>query len=264
MSENDSKVTKAERIIQRLHQFNRKERDHLMKFALCDEPAEPKVTVDFWRMISGNQGLQRPKIPSRFFIGMDYHLNWLFAALSTAEVADDCEFLEKRFENSWGLGQQFEKKIAGQKNKNGEFKDLVPIQGNQEDVDLLSAWVRNRDDSPLCITLVEAKLDSQWSTEQLDSKMQRIALIQTAAYILDLGWIEWGCLLLSPTSAIKNESRNVEAYMQEEYPRMLREFCAESIPMPWKWESWNGTSPDGGRLSVNRLNGDHSRWRITS
>lgn len=265
MSEKSTNRDIAQRILKRLRLFNRKERDHLMKFALYDERRNSDISQPLWRLVSGNQGLRRPK-PDLMFIGMDYHLNWLFAALRSSLVIDDDALRAELFENDWRLDERHKKKIAGKKTKKGELKDLVPIQGNQEDVDLLSAWIRNDDESPLCITLIEAKLDSQWTTEQLDSKMQRIALIQTAACSpsLALNWIEWRCLLLSPTSTIKDDSREVETYMQEEYPKMLRKFCTKSEPMQWKWWHWDGLSTRGGRLSVNRVKGNHSKWRVTS
>lgn len=115
----------AEQIIRNLHNFNRKERDRLMKFALCDDDdLYPRISVELWKLVRTKDGRQQRPKPEQMFLGMDYHLNWLYAAL----VATTCdkEELRKGVENSWKFTS----------NKNLER----PIQGNQQDVDLLVAW----------------------------------------------------------------------------------------------------------------------------
>ena len=97
-----SPETQARNIIERLKMFNRKERDHLMKFALCKDPGEPELNSEIWREVAGEKALFPPS--KRIFWGMDYHLNWLFAALKTAERPDIDDHIH--FDNRWGLGKK--------------------------------------------------------------------------------------------------------------------------------------------------------------
>ena len=133
---NANTETRARRIIERLKMFNRKERDHLMKFALCDKPEEPKISPALWAIVGNSPTMPEP---DEMFIGMDYHLNWLYAALATNET--EKALSDETFENEWkrkrdgeGKGEcKFEWPLEKDE-KSG------PIRGNQEDVDLLVAW----------------------------------------------------------------------------------------------------------------------------
>lgn len=243
---------RARRIIERFRMFNRKERDHLMKFALLDEAGEPTISVPLWRLISRKKGARRPGIEG-MFIGMDYHLNWLFAALKTsvAEGSDEISQLE----NVWGL----EKPLKLQDKRNME-----PIQGNQEDVDLLVAWIDRKSANPLRLTLIEAKLDSPWKEAQLDKKLERIALIQASSIALGLTFIEWNCLFLSPKSP-DNPERNPSTAvrsLQDQYETRFRAFSSNGKPMLLEWKEWNGQSPHSDRFLVNRFRGDTSKWKV--
>jgi len=178
-----SQETRARRIIERLKMFNRKERDHLMKFALCEDPKTPEISLALWKKISN--GGRRPNA-ERMFIGMDYHLNWLYAALATADDPD----LSASYENKW-----HDKVNAGDGNKQ-------PIKRSQEDVDLLCAWTVPKSDS-LYLVLIEAKLDSSWGSKQFRSKKERLTLIREDAEARELGFINWQFLLMSPGDAPK-------------------------------------------------------------
>jgi hypothetical protein len=70
---------------------------------------------------------------------MDYHLEWLYAALRGTEI--------------------------GQPYHNTGF-----VKGNQEDVDLLVAF---RDGTSTRVILLEAKGDTAWSNPQMKSKAER-------------------------------------------------------------------------------------------
>ncbi len=169
-------------IIQNLHAFNRKERDRLMKFALCrGEYPQHRISVELWKLVRPSNGrLQRPK-PEHMFLGMDYHLNWLYAAL-VAPTCDDHE-LKNGIQNDW-------------KFTNNRRKDK-PIQGNQQDVDLLVAWHDGKR-SALNLTLIEAKLDSGWLENQFAAKLDRIKKIVLEAEHFGIP-LECSLLLLSPT-----------------------------------------------------------------
>lgn len=272
MSEKDSNGISAERIIERLHQFNRKERDHLIKFALCDEPAHPRISKPLWRLVREKNRLHRPD-STLMFVGMDYHLNWLFATLKTSEAGP--LNTKDRFKNSWGRRVQSEKIMPRIIKRNGKYiedlKDEMPIQGNQEDSDLLIAWTHGDSSEMLCLTFVEAKLDSPWTVKQLESKRQRLALIQAASCEIDLGPINWTCLLLSPKCPMTGfNPEDAKQKIQEDYTNELQKFLPKGHPtlrpMKWKWKPWNGSSPKGGRYHVNRISNSepkYSEWKVS-
>ena len=227
---------RALRIIERLKMFNRKERDHLMKFALCEQPAAPQISTDLWETLSN--GGTKPN-PDRMFIGMDYHLNWLYAALATSdpEMEDEVGSLK----NSWNF------KSA---------PESTPILGNQEDVDLLVAWFDQRWRMPFRLYLVEAKLDSPWRSDQLHSKVDRLALIQADAMSQNLDFINWHLRLLSPNppkaEVIENaRKRHQEKASELNLPKVRR--------MSIDWADW---TVSGGEHRVNRLKENHGFWKV--
>lgn len=169
----------AKGIIEKLRAYNRKERDHLIKFALCRKYAQPEVSEILWEKIFGKE--DKPG-PEHTYVAMDYHLNWLFAALATGEK--DIEFPA---ENSWRFDEI---------SPRGE-KDRMPIQGNQEDIDLLVATLCSNGNPSLRIRLIEAKLDSAWTSEQINSKKERLTLIKEYSEKKYGDLVEWQFLLMS-------------------------------------------------------------------
>jgi hypothetical protein len=208
-------ATRARRIIERLKMFNRKERDHLMKFALCEKPEAPEISSALWKLVSRNNGTNCPDADN-IFIGMDYHLNWLYAALATNEIGK--ELSDEVFENDW------KRKRGGKGNGEGNFKwpsenekkKSGPIRGNQEDVDLLVAW-RHSVSARLQIVLIEAKLDSGWGSTQFESKKERLTLIREDARNRGLDFIDWRFLLLSPGNAPTKNQFNPEEISESCY-----------------------------------------------
>ena len=181
-----SPETQARNIIERLKMFNRKERDHLMKFALCDKPEEPRISPALWEMVGNSPTMPEP---DEMFIGMDYHLNWLYAALATAHHSD----LRSSYKNEW-----HEDIDAGDGNER-------PIKRSQEDVDLIIAWTTPKPHT-LHLVLIEAKLDSSWGSQQFKSKKKRLTLLREDAEARGLNCIDWRFLLMSPKDApTKNE-----------------------------------------------------------
>lgn len=177
----------ADQIIKNLHNFNRKERDHLMKFALSETPTHPQISKELWRAIRPDNGKRQRPNPTNMFVGMDYHLNWLYAALV--------------------LSEQYEK--DGIDNQPNEWPDFaqdagepksVPIQPNQEDVDLLVAFEHT--DGVMYLILIEAKLDSGWDSDQFLSKTQRLEAIKRVSDKLNPKLkIEWRFVLASPAAS---------------------------------------------------------------
>lgn len=128
-------------LIELLESFNRKERFFLISQAL----GSFALSDDFRRELGGVLGLA---IPHGAFTAMDYHLDWLAAALH----AHDHGTVEGIFDNQ---GQQV-------------------IRGTQEDVDLLVAF---QDRGLFHLVLVEAKGATGWTNKQMRSKADRLAQI---------------------------------------------------------------------------------------
>ncbi len=139
---------------QKLAHFNRKERFLLVGQAL----GNPGFTVGaaFRRSLAAL--LDRP-VPKDAYCAMDYHLDWLFAALLWAEgKVHPGNLMPREFVLS----------------ATGEPVDLT-VSGNQSDVDLLVAWTDSRDRGQ--IALLEAKGFSGWSNQQMGYKLARLAAI---------------------------------------------------------------------------------------
>lgn len=174
----------AEQIIRNLHNFNRKERDHLMKFALSDFPSHPPISDNLWNKIAPNgPGSDKPDRKS-MFVGMDYHLNWLFAALKLSYDYEESQIEPQR--NEWPASLQEKDKPSG-----------PPIQGNQEDVDLLVAFPGESD--MLHLILIEAKFDTGWGSKQFHSKAQRLNAIKSLTDSYTHLRVEWKLMLASPS-----------------------------------------------------------------
>ncbi len=134
-------------LIELLESLNRKERFFLVKQALGNF----QLSDDFRRELGRATDLD---IPSGAFAAMDYHLDWLAAALCAHESGD--------------IGITFDNP---QQHDNTQ-KRLV--RGNQEDTDLLIAF---KSDEQYHIVLVEAKGATNWNNEQMKSKADRLKQI---------------------------------------------------------------------------------------
>lgn len=211
-----TELPKAKIILDRLKTFNRKERDHLMKFALCDHPETPVISQDLRNLLS-HYGQLEDSDPSSMFIGMDYHLNWLFAALATAD--------EPHLEHGMSWLNQW---APGLSSLVRADKNLRPIQENQEDIDLLIAWYDKRK-SKLHLTLLEAKLDSGWTSAQFKSKKERLTLIKLDSEQRGLTFIDWHLLLISPGNAPTRYEFALSAF-EEPYHWMLEHEEKTSVP----------------------------------
>lgn len=178
----------AEQVIRNLHNFNRKERDHLMKFALSEHPSQPAISSALWTAIAPEGFQEKQPDKEKTFVGMDYHLNWLYAALMIPDQYEKNGIDNQP--NKWPTGCQ------AQGNK-----DSAPIQGNQEDVDLLVAFPGS--EQSLHLVLVEAKLGSGWSSKQFQSKIRRLEAIRNASHMRLAPGLEinWRLMLASPNAS---------------------------------------------------------------
>ena len=142
-----------------LESFNRKERFFLIAQVLgCSNSGEPAFSLSdsFREKLDANIKLTNidiaiPLEREMVFVAMDYHLDWLQAALILAHTNQD---ETPKFCNE-GKGGQI-------------------IKGTQEDVDLLVAFKAGE---TFHLILVEAKAYSGWTNDQLSSKADRLRTI---------------------------------------------------------------------------------------
>jgi hypothetical protein len=136
---------------QKLAHFNRKERFLLVGQAL----GNPAFALGEPFRNSLAELLHRP-VPHEAYCAMDYHLDWLFAAVMWAEgKVHPGNLMPREFVAS----------------ATGMPTDLT-VTGNQSDIDLLIAWTDSRNRGQ--IALLEAKGFSGWSNKQMGYKLARL------------------------------------------------------------------------------------------
>ncbi len=122
-------------LVDALAKFNRKERYWLVRNAL----GEASKTLDPYFLDQLQElGIA---VPRDAWWAMDYHFDWLAGALHLYQSGGQADAV---LQNEEGI-----------------------VKGNQEDLDLIVAF----DDT---LVLIEAKGDSSWDVEQLDSKRRRL------------------------------------------------------------------------------------------
>jgi len=157
-----------------LKRFNRKERYWVVRTALGShgETLDAGFCAALERVLSDKEVKINPR---EAWWGMDYHFNWLFAALRM-----HCDEYEPGEERAWS-------NAAG------------AVQGNQEDIDLVVATGSD-------LILVEAK-NGAWSSDQLRSKIERLKLLQAdESGVVGLGErsIRLHFVLMSPSDPSKS------------------------------------------------------------
>jgi hypothetical protein len=144
-------------LVQRLRAFNRKERFLLVGQAL----GNPTFALGegFREDLSC---LLRREVPSSAYCAMDYHLDWLYAALMWSCGKAEPGHLTTRTLDSYV--------------KDGEAIEVdLKVTGNQSDVDLLIAWIDTRRRGQ--VVMIEAKGFSPWHPEQMRYKTARLKAI---------------------------------------------------------------------------------------
>ncbi len=138
-----------------LEAFNRKERYFLLGGAALglaeDEISGPSMTLatGFRDAIESVTGWH---VPPHAWVGMDYHLGWLHAALRWLEGDTWPHKEPPLLENTSRTGVSL-------------------VSGNQEDSDLIVGWSTPEGDR---VVLVEAKAYGGWTKKQLASKLTRV------------------------------------------------------------------------------------------
>ena len=139
-------MSKAQELVATLERLNRKERYLVVSHAvLADQPFT--LSMDFADELGKKLGLT---IPAVHFCAMDYHLDWIKAALTMTFTKP---YTPNRYQ--------------------------APLAGNQEDVDLIVAFAS---ETEATLILLEAKADSPWTDEQWEHKRDSLAGIFDAPY----------------------------------------------------------------------------------
>ncbi|MBW8003310.1 MAG: hypothetical protein FVQ80_15070 [Planctomycetes bacterium] len=146
-------------LLENLQLFNRKERFHLLATALPLQHSENLLDPAFAKQLEGLTGLT---LPERVFLAIDYHLDWLYAALHTARMSHRAS--ELRWSSATPLDNVFSRKVNGRQ----------AIARSPRDIDLLLAY---DDNGRVQILLIEAKFDTSWSNSQLREKAGHLANI---------------------------------------------------------------------------------------
>lgn len=128
-------------IIENLSLFNAKERFYLIGQALGNQKFQLSDAF-----IDELQKAIKIPIPSKYFVAMDYHIDWIFASLQCS---------------------------ADSKKKIHQIEEGC-ITGSQEDVDFIIAFDK---DGVTHMVFLEAKGFSGWSNKQMNSKARRLTKI---------------------------------------------------------------------------------------
>ena len=160
-------------LIQNLKLFNAKERDHLMRAAYLGVSASKYQTTtqflsdDFDKKLRSHVkelGLDESNARC-VFAGMDYHLDWLFAALwMTANKPD----WDGNKVDDIRVPMEIHTTEDGIKNLHSDFR---LITGTQEDLDLLVVY---SDEKKLAMLFIEAKGSAAFDRVQLGRKLIRL------------------------------------------------------------------------------------------
>ena len=139
-----SAAPKAATFVEMLKRFNAKERNFLMRYALCPggRPVLSSTFLGNLLQALEAQGIERLEGTRPVYFGMDYHLEWMLAALLLANGANA-----------------------------GKIHDVVE-KGRIEDMDLIV--VLERTDGSIVLALIEAKGAARFSMKQLTSKLKRL------------------------------------------------------------------------------------------
>jgi hypothetical protein len=162
---------KATQALELLKSFNRKERYHLLVDAVTDRAFQ--LTGQFRdqlnRVLSDN-GPAYPPLPERpsdVYVAMDYHLDWIAAAVSLVERPDAAGLGALQYASSTKATTE----TGPYPNSISKTQDATVITGNQQDTDLMVAFVS---EGCLHLILIEAKIESGWEGGQLKNKGARL------------------------------------------------------------------------------------------
>ena len=159
------------KLIKHLKSFNRKERYHLLKTALGEDTFT--LSSEFRQRLMTEFELD---VPLDAFVAMDYHLDWLAMSL----------YLTKNPNPKWPISNE------------GLF------DANQRDADLLIAFER---DSTNHVLILEAKMETGWTTRQIEEKAERLGAIFSNDRTSGVASIYFGLLSPNPSAGLEKNSK---------------------------------------------------------
>lgn len=140
-------------LVEYLDAFNRKERFALIRQALGLANFTPSFT--FVQALASRAGADIAGATSAT-AWMDYHLDWLYAALVLDATPGQATFPSPQWPGA------------------DPGADALNVNANQEDIDLLVAVTTKE---KVHLFLVEAKWETAWQTAQMVSKLKRLRLL---------------------------------------------------------------------------------------
>lgn len=209
-----------------LMELNAKERDHLMRFAYLgdestyDQGPKKWISEPLYNALRAKLSVKDGAIPECIFAGMDYHLDWLHAALSFAcrgcSVVDACA---ANREETFRLSQQVY--------DDGPYTgaSLCPVIGGNEDLDLLVVF---RQGEVITMFVIEAKGVAKVNKEQLARKLIRLDRIMEASGAKEhLDRFECKFVWVAP----KALSKSIKGSRERESYTRLRDCASEYVPL---------------------------------
>lgn len=161
-------------IIGNLERFNRKERFHLLHMAIADDTWPSRDSFRLSGAFRARLGeTLELAVPPDAFAAIDYHLDWIYAALYLALDEPDMDARIAQPQGGW-------------------------LNSNQEDTDLLVAFDDAGDPGVCHLTLVEAKCETGWTNKQVQSKLDRLTLVYNEVRLQDHPEVQLHYVLTSP------------------------------------------------------------------
>lgn len=173
-------------LIRRLKCFNAKERYWVVHAAL----GHFRPSSEFLISAAKAAGVSPPHEECQddsVFLAMDYHLNWLYAALCTAESPLPNARVTLSNQRLPGTERDKTSGLVGDGYR-------AQLENSQEDIDLLIAYLRA--DGVTQLILIEAKCVGTFTPGQLNSKFARLEGIFNT--LGSKGFIDIKMLLMSP------------------------------------------------------------------
>lgn len=186
----------ADAFVRNLKLLNAKERDHLMRLAYLGqgEPyagsskfLSPEMDELLLEHVHEMGLTDRAKC---VFAGMDYHLDWLFAALYIAKT--DPDWCPSAPPPPGALEEH-----GGVEGTDDEYTDFRSVNGSQEDLDLLVVY---REGDKLAVLFIEAKGSAAFARVQLARKLIRLdrILVNSKVWSKESSAFAFRLILMAP------------------------------------------------------------------
>lgn len=193
----------AELLVKNLKALNAKERDHLMRFAYLGVDRHYEEEDKCWLSTAMTKALRAELHLSAdmqpIFAGMDYHLDWLYAALQLTCDGKSIPDALKR-EPKEVLGGDIEPPKKSEAYDDKADATLCTVSGRQEDVDLLVVFAEG---DKVLMLFIEAKGVAKVDPRQLARKLIRLDRILESSKVPSLPNLECKFVLIGPRSEKK-------------------------------------------------------------